>query len=274
MAIYSNENSCFFERKIHKQPMTMPHAHYHDKHELYYLEEGKTKYFIGNEIFTLEPGDMVFIPKFVFHKTDNEQNTNVIRLRFSFDDGAIGKDYQKYIEELKQKRFIRIDPESQNDLKNLISRLECENEKKEKSYEEMEKLCFIQILILISRHSLSSSPHLSESERFVQEIAKYISENIGQNLKLEILAKKYALSRGYLCRIFKSATGLSLGEYITISRITAAEKLLRNTNKNITQIASECGFNDSNYFAAKFKKYKGVTPKKYSLNKKNSTQVY
>ena len=62
MAIYSSENSCFFERKKHTTPMTMPHAHYHDTHELYYLEKGKTKYFIGNEIFVLNPGDMVFDP--------------------------------------------------------------------------------------------------------------------------------------------------------------------------------------------------------------------
>ena len=54
-------------------------------------------------------------------------------------------------------------------------------------------------------------------------------------------------------------------EYLNHIRITAAEKLLIQTDMPITRIAMECGFNDSNYFAAVFKKIKGITPKKFSL---------
>ncbi len=270
MAIYSTENSCFFERKRHTAPMTMPHAHYHDTHELYFLEKGRTKYFVGNEIFMLEPGDMVFVPKFVFHKTDNGQNVNVERLRFAFDDDFVNKDCQKYINELKQKRFIRLPADKLHTLKAIITLLETENLKKEDGYTEMHRLCFMQMLILISRYCTANNTLLTESEQFAQDIATYICENCGQDLRLETLAKKYALSRSYLSRFFKANVGISIGEYITISRITAAERMLRNTNKTITQIATECGFNDSNYFAAVFKKFKGINPKKYALLQKST----
>ena len=60
-------------------------------------------------------------------------------------------------------------------------------------------------------------------------------------------------------------TGVGLNDFINISRITAAEKLLVSSNMSITEIASACGFNDSNYFASVFKKFKGITPKRYSL---------
>jgi len=63
---------------------------------------------------------------------------------------------------------------------------------------------------------------------------------------------------------------LPLSEYINISRIAAAEKILKSGKYPITRVATECGFNDSNYFAAVFKKYKGITPKKYSI--KNTWQ--
>jgi len=269
MAIYSSENSCFFERKIHKDPMTMPHMHYHETHELYFLEKGRTKYFIGNEIFMLEPGDMVFIPKFVFHQTDNGQNTNVERLRFAFDDDFAGGEYRKYINELKRKRFIRIPSENLDELKSIISRLENEATKKQNGFEEMQKLCFMQILILISRYCTTNNTQLSESQQFAQSIATYISENCGQDMRLENIAKKYAISRGYLCRLFKSAMGITISEYVTISRISLAEKLLATTDKNITEIAAQCGFNDSNYFSSVFKKYKGINPKKYALSVKS-----
>lgn len=270
MAIYSIENNCFFERKKHTVPMTMTNAHFHNSHELYFLEKGRTRYFIGNEIFMLEPGDMVFIPKFVIHKTDNGQRTDVERLRFSFDDDFAGTDFQKYINELKQKRFIRIPSDNQPELKNIIERLEAEGIKKQKNYTEMQRLCFLQMLVLISRYCTTNTSYLTGSEQTIQRITKYISENCDRELNLESLSQKYAMSPSHLCRLFKKTVGIGLSEYINISRITVAERLLRNTNKTVTQIATECGFNDSNYFAAIFKKYKGITPKKYSLMEKSN----
>mgnify|MGYP000312028858 CR=1 FL=1 len=43
-------------------------------------------------------------------------------------------------------------------------------------------------------------------------------------------------------------------------------ELLLNTNKSITTIAFECGFNDSNYFGDAFRRTKGVSPNKYRRN--------
>ena len=71
-----------------------------------------------------------------------------------------------------------------------------------------------------------------------------------------------------LSKQFKSVMGIGFNEYINIVRVTASEKLLLSTNAPITQIAMDCGFNDSNYYAAVFKKIKGITPKKFSLQNK------
>lgn len=52
-------------------------------------------------------------------------------------------------------------------------------------------------------------------------------------------------------------------EYLNSYRMERACILLINTNASITEIAYQCGFNDSSYFVKVFKKYKGSTPKKY-----------
>ena len=53
----------------------------------------------------------------------------------------------------------------------------------------------------------------------------------------------------------------------TSIRIKNACRLLLETKLSITDIAFECGFNDSNYFGDAFRHMKGVSPNKYRKNK-------
>ena len=73
-------------------------VHYHDEHELYYMQEGRTTYFIDNEIFGVEKGDFVFVPRGILHRTDSgdcRKNTRIL-LNFPDDvfDGKAGALYQ------------------------------------------------------------------------------------------------------------------------------------------------------------------------------------
>lgn len=94
---------------------------------------------------------------------------------------------------------------------------------------------------------------------------KYISANVESDLSLEALSCRFSITPNHLSKQFKKITGVGLNDFINISRVTAAEKLLISTNMSITSVALACGFNDSNYFASVFKKFKGITQKKYSL---------
>ena len=265
MEALKNDNTSFFHRAIYEKPLTMPQAHYHDKNELYFLEKGKTKYFIGDEIFLLEAGDMVFVPAGTFHKTDSGNEKGTSRILFSFDDEFIG---ENYVEKLKENKFIKIPPEKLYKIKDIVNQIEQEEKNKQTAYKEMQQLLFLQMLIIALRDSAEKNTKpLNETESLVQEIAKYISENVGEDLSLLALSLKFALSPSHLSRLFKKVTGVGLNEFINISRVTASEKLLIGSNLSITQVATACGFNDSNYFAAVFKRLKGITPKKYSMKK-------
>ncbi|MEE0944045.1 MAG: AraC family transcriptional regulator [Clostridia bacterium] len=269
MALNKVDEIDFFERKTHRRFSPRPYAHYHDKHELYYLAKGQAKYFVGNDIFMLEPGDMIFVPKGVVHRADYGESQNVERVLFSFDDELIDEENSEYISYLKENKYVRISQENQYELKNIFLAIEKETEREQSGYRKMQRLYFDQLLILISRYSHKGrGTHLSESYIVVQNAAKYISENYNEDLRLEGLAEKYYMSPWHFSRLFKSVTGMGLNEYINIARIRAAEQLLSQTDLPITAVAAECGFNDSNYFSNVFKKIKGITPKKYQLARK------
>jgi len=261
----------FFNKKTKDNPVKMLQYHFHDNHELYYLEKGKTKYFIGNEIYLLEPGDMIFVPKGAFHKTDSEEKSHVDRLLFSFDDEFVGEEFAHYIRDLKEDKFIKISQKHMYNMQEIFNKIEAEHTNKNADYKEMQKLYLKQMLIFISRYrTKQKTQNLGEAYTIMQSAAEYISENCSGDLSLEFLSKKFSMSPSYFSKQFKAITGVGLNEYINVSRISMAEKLLLKTNKPITEIAMECGFNDSNYFASVFKKIKGITPKKYSITYKTA----
>jgi AraC family L-rhamnose operon regulatory protein RhaS len=53
-------------------------------------------------------------------------------------------------------------------------------------------------------------------------------------------------------------------QYLNHCRLTAAARLLKETpNRSITQIALNCGFASSQYFATLFRRHFGVTPRAF-----------
>jgi two-component system response regulator YesN len=66
-----------------------------------------------------------------------------------------------------------------------------------------------------------------------------------------------------LGRAFKRDTGMSLKQYLLEFRVHQAEKLLKNTNLTVQDIAWEVGIAENTYFSTVFKKITGKTPSDY-----------
>lgn len=97
----------------------------------------------------------------------------------------------------------------------------------------------------------------------VKSVLEYIEANYNTPLSLEELARVAGTNPKYFCRVFSSVTHQSPMDYVNFYRIEQAAYLLDSTNLSVTAVGSECGFWESSYFSKVFRKYKGVTPKKY-----------
>ena len=103
----------------------------------------------------------------------------------------------------------------------------------------------------------------------VDQVKQIIAENISLgNLQREELANMVHISPGYLSRIFKKETGLSLSDYIIQKRISVAKQLLVKTNLPITTIAERIGLSYASYFTKLFKEKVNMTPQEYRQNGK------
>lgn len=90
-----------------------------------------------------------------------------------------------------------------------------------------------------------------------------IQDNFGDpDLSNNVVAAKVGMSERRLAERFKAETGHTMNDYITITRMNAAKKLLRGP-KMIYEIAELTGYNTPQYFGSVFKQHTGMTPNDY-----------
>ena len=90
-----------------------------------------------------------------------------------------------------------------------------------------------------------------------------IENRYAECITLENLAQAAGMNSKYFCRYFKDMTHRTPVDYLNYYRIEQACFRLVTSNESIADIGLSCGFNDVSYFIKTFKKYKGMTPKKY-----------
>jgi len=77
------------------------------------------------------------------------------------------------------------------------------------------------------------------------------------------LAAELHLTRGYLVRRFKAATGLPPMAYLSQYRVEQAAAMLLHTDLSVTQIGEAVGWPDANNFARRFKAHYGLSASTY-----------
>lgn len=95
-------------------------------------------------------------------------------------------------------------------------------------------------------------------------VIRFVGENYkGVNLNISMIAENLDITPAYLSKLFKEQTGFVLLNFINNLRLEKAKELMKSKKYNISDVASEVGFYNSNTFIRIFKKYEGITPGKY-----------
>lgn len=101
------------------------------------------------------------------------------------------------------------------------------------------------------------------SSNLTERILGYIQSNYLTPINLTSIATQLNISPFYLSRVFTSSIGLRIDKYINELRINYANHLLASSNKQITEIAFECGFETQRTFNRVYKSITSITPRKF-----------
>lgn len=119
-------------------------------------------------------------------------------------------------------------------------------------------------LITIIHNFCKTTEKLEKNkDNIAERIKYYLDTHYCEDINLEKISKDLHLNKFYISHCFKNYLGISPMQYVNKQRISEAQMLLISTKLTITEISFRCGFNNSSYFQAMFKKALGITPGQY-----------
>jgi AraC family transcriptional regulator len=103
----------------------------------------------------------------------------------------------------------------------------------------------------------------SEYTQRINRVIDYIRENLDRQVKLEELAKVACFSEFHFHRIFGAVSGETLNNFTNRLRLEKAARLLRYSDRNLTDIALDCGFSSSATFSRAFRSGYDTSPRQF-----------
>ena len=249
--------------------------HYHDFHKIILFLKGQGGYIIEGKTYPLLPRDIIFVSAGEIHRPDIPPQSDYERIVIYIAPDFLAR-YQRNGENLAAcwqtarltSSVMHVPPGKSHDLLYHMEKLEKNAHLQGFANGLYTEILFIEFMILLNRALLErelEDDHAAAFDPKIQPLLNYINEHLCEELTIEHLAETAYLSRFYLMRRFKAATGYSIHQYITSKRLLLARSRLAS-GLPVTQICYECGFKDYSSFSRAFKERFHISPKDYRKN--------
>ncbi|MFD2114423.1 helix-turn-helix domain-containing protein [Paenibacillus yanchengensis] len=271
--LFGTLDHLFIENLRRNVQYSMTSDHYHPYFEIYYLHHGQRVYFIHDQSYTVEQGDLVFIKKHILHKTLIGQSVSHERTIIHFNESFLfhlpTETSNWLLTPFDRPGFVmRLAANQQYQLEQLFRKILFEMSAKQQGFELILSHTVQELLVIVSRamedqQNFVSPQSDSAIHNKVVEVVRYINLNFHQPLFLTDLAKQFYISPHYLSRMFKAVTGFTFSDYVSLIRIKEAQRLLMETDITISNIATTVGFDNFSHFGKTFKRVTHVSPRDY-----------
>ena len=252
-------------------------SHTHDFSEIAIILQGTGTMEVDNQSFPFHAGDVFVLHGTRPHAYVNTHDLTLINITYvpqvvaidRFDSGVLPGYQALFVIEpamrknTPYKRHLTLTANQMIQIKALTDIMERELHSKRPGFQLM---AIGHFMILISQLSRFYAKLEAPDAQKVLQLAKalsFLEQHFMEAIDVDELARIAHMSRRSLFRAFSEVTHQTPLNYLLNLRIMKAVELLETTKKTITEIAFECGFQDSNYFARQFKKIMEIPPSEF-----------
>jgi AraC-like DNA-binding protein len=255
----------------------LPKIHSHRNYELNYIVSGSGRRIVGDSISSFERNDLVLLGPEVPHSweiLETQKNIPPSCITTHFYENIISSDFfnipelEDVVDLLKRaNRGIFFKGSMKKKVRAKLERLV----KLEGLESYIELLTILNDLIHCENYEYLSSA-IDMPETFtkdldrINKVYEYVFLNIEEGIKLEDVADLLHMAPGSFCRYFKKKTNRTFTQYVKGVRIGIAAKMLIETEKSVTQICYDSGYNNLANFNHYFKSIMSQTPSEYRKN--------
>lgn len=232
------------------------YMHTHTHAELYCFLGGSAVFHVEGTAYPLEPGDILLMRPGEAHYVQVDTHTPYARICLNFDTGILrsldpaGELTRSFYDHKAGKRN-HYRPEDGACVQLLRSMLS-----------QSRPVILGNLILLLQKlaEQFSSGERPADTDTLEYRMIRYINKNLDKPLTLEQLCDRFFVSRTQLCRMFKQATGTSVGGYISAKRLLHARELLLQGDKP-TEVYAPCGYRDYSTFFRAYTKFFGHNPR-------------
>ena len=217
-------------------------------YEITIVLEGEFVYIIDGKEYKVSAGDSIFVRKGQNRvRLPSEGNINYYSINFF----CTGDDVPQLPTMLKQcvtgeiKRVFRL----------------METAFKDRTSKNRQDILYHYICILIMEFQNALSR--CSVNPYINEMIRYISENITGKIGLGDIAAHVNLSVSYCCYLFKKEMNTTIYDVILKEKIFLAQEYILSGELTLKEIGKICGFCDYSHFLKSFKKVTGILPSEY-----------
>jgi AraC family transcriptional regulator, transcriptional activator of pobA len=242
--------------------MNPSEPHRHDHEELIIVTHGNPTHVVDFRFELLDPPVIVYVAQGKVHSFVPDGNTRgwVIRYTSDFIPQSAFNFYSGFSDDINYRLDVDFCSTTMNDL--------CEIMLRESSQEPMDYTMIRHLLnaVLSKLESATKKQFLDEKvSRNSQLITfnnflKILEYNYKRPAGVEFYAEKLNMSARNLNLISQSVFGKSITEIIETRKLIEARQLLLNSEKTVSEIGFELGYNEKSYFSRVFRKKTGTTP--------------
>lgn len=264
-------NDCFLVFDRQRVGFTFP-IHFHPEFEINYIQNAQgAKRVVGDHIGEIADRELVIIGPQLYHGWENYRNSKTeplheITIQFPsdlFSETYLNKNILTPIRELllNAHRGVLFSDETIRIIENKLFSL---NQKRGfDSFLEFQSLLYDLAVSrdqkMLTNISFTHKDSFQNNEK-LKAVYNYIQSNYSKKIKVEEVAGLVDLSVVSFSRLIKQRTGKTFIDFLNELRLGYATRQLIESNKNITEICFECGFNNISNFNRIFRKKQGCTP--------------